>query len=168
MRCLPSLDATQIKQQFPSWDVPTFVTLVRKMETVCLRVLPTTYKPGFPPSQHSPDPAMEWGSPLLFPWINTVTICSLMCQVNKNNLFFFVFIGCSQQPPVQHVTGFEHLWEERWPGRKILRATLDFQVLDTLHSQQNNEFLNSNWETKGNFKERSQKYLESSCGHTER
>lgn len=63
------------------------------METVCLWVLPTAYQPGFLPSQHSPDPAMEWGCFLLFPWINTMTTCSLMCHVNNNHLFLLFLWG---------------------------------------------------------------------------
>ena len=75
--------------------------LVSEMETVCLWVLPTTYQSDFLPSQHSPDPALKWGIPLLFPWVNTTTFCKLVCQVSNERLFLLVLWGAH----IGHLSG---------------------------------------------------------------
>lgn len=85
-----------------------------------------------------------------------MTFCILMSQLSNYHLFLLVSWGARGGHLSDTWLIFELPWEERWPGRKNLPATLDLQVLEILHSWQNGACLNGDWEMKENFKERSQ------------
>lgn len=120
---------------------------------VCQWVLPTTYQPGFLPSQCNPDPALKRGSSLLFPWVNTMTICALMCQVSNDHLFLLFLWGAHSG----HLSGtwliLNHHEKKGGQGGKSFQP---HKTSKSLRSCTVGTFLNGNWETKGNFRERSQ------------